>query len=170
MKETYPENPNNPWAEFVHYNYLLEYCNTKHLYWADNYGWMLVQRSWAKPISVKNMRLYHDLKEKYGHEDINGWRFHKNITWDSSIRMRNEESKVYVDMRYLRQSDNNYFLKIDIARADFPVKDQSILKHELTKYISPNVEMQWDEERKLYTVTVGSIDVLHIILSHCLVQ
>lgn len=168
MKETYPESPDNSWAEFVHHNYLLGYCDTKHLYWTDDYGWLLVQRSWAKPISVKNMRLFHDLKKYYGSEKINEWIFQKNIAWNSSIFMQNTETKVYVDMRYLRKSDNNYLLRVDLSREDVSADEQSFLRQELAKYIPSNIEMQWDEEYKLYTIIVDSIDILYVILSHCL--
>jgi hypothetical protein len=65
MRWNYPETPENLWAEFVQRDYLLKYCNTKHLYWNDKYGWLLVQNSWAKPISVKNMNLYHELLDIY---------------------------------------------------------------------------------------------------------
>ena len=52
IRKEYIESPENPWAEFVIFDYFLGYCNTKHLSWTDECGWILVQNSWAKPFSV----------------------------------------------------------------------------------------------------------------------
>lgn len=38
MKEGYPETAENSWAEFVHYDCLLNYCNTKHVQNYREYG------------------------------------------------------------------------------------------------------------------------------------
>ena len=62
IKMSYPETPENQWAEFVHNDYILEYCNTKRVQYRDEYGIECVQNAYKQPYSVKNMHLSHYLK------------------------------------------------------------------------------------------------------------
>ena len=115
MKESYPETPENHWAEFVHHNYLLEYCDTKHLYWNDQRGWMLVQRSWAQPMSVKDMNTYHYLRSYLGEKDLNGWRFDKYVNWDSCVYFQ-DNNGYFFDIRVMRREDGSYYYRIDLSK------------------------------------------------------
>ena len=59
MKRNYPETPDNPWAEFVQHDYLLQYCNTKRIQtYRKEYGIECVKNSYKQPYSVKNMHLF----------------------------------------------------------------------------------------------------------------
>jgi len=50
-------------SEFVKYDYLLEYMNTKRAYFSsNNEGWVLVQRQWAQPRPVNILHIYHFLQ------------------------------------------------------------------------------------------------------------
>lgn len=165
LKKGYDEGPNNPWAEFVKYDYFLGYCNTKHLYWTDSYGWNLVQNSWAKPFSVRNMRLFHDLENRFG-IDINGWIMRKYIAWNSCVYIQNDHSRVFCDMRYLRKNDDNYYLKVDLSkRKDASEKNES-LKNDLIKYIPYGIDMKWEEEVERYIWYPESIESLCEFISY----
>lgn len=85
MKEGYPETAENSWAEFVHYDCLLNYCNTKHVQNYREYGIECVRNLYKQPVSVKNMELMDFLSH---HEadldgftywmDTKGW---KSVLW-----------------------------------------------------------------------------------------
>ena len=70
MKKQYMNN--EKWAEFVHREYLLEYCQQKNIQWDDGEGWLCVQQKRAtkyKYMSVMNMQLYHYLNSELERED-----------------------------------------------------------------------------------------------------
>lgn len=165
LKKGYDEGPNNPWAEFVKYDYFLGYCNTKHLYWTDSYGWNLVQNSWAKPFSVRNMRLFHDLENRFG-IDINGWIMRKYIAWNSCVYIQNDHSRVFCDMRYLRKNDDNYYLKVDLSKREDESEKNESLKNDLIKYIPYGIDMKWEEEVERYIWYPESIESLCEFISY----
>lgn len=165
LKKGYDEGPNNPWAEFVKYDYFLGYCNTKHLYWTDSYGWNLVQNSWAKPFSVRNMRLFHDLENRFG-IDINGWIMRKYIAWNSCVYIQNDHSRVFCDMRYLRKNDDNYYIKVDLSKREDESEKNESLKNDLIKYIPYGIDMKWEEEVERYIWYPESIESLCEFISY----
>lgn len=57
------ESEENEWSEFVHHDCLLDYCNTKRIYYREAFGKECVKNSFAKPYSVKNMILNNYLEE-----------------------------------------------------------------------------------------------------------
>ena len=111
IRKEYVESPENPWAEFVTFDYFLGYCNTKHLSWTDECGWILVQNSWAKPFSVRNMRLFHDLKKSFG-DNINGWNMWMYKSWNSCVCIQNDNQQIYTDIRYVRSDNDTYNLNV----------------------------------------------------------
>jgi hypothetical protein len=170
MKASYPETPDNLWAEFVQRDYLLAYCNTKHLYWNDKCGWLLVQNSWARPISVKNMNLYHELKENYtknGEWVIDWW-----PSWDSScVYFQNKMTSIYIDIRCLRNSDDSYRFNFSVSQRG---KDQISIdgldsfKNTLFDFVSKRSENVWiwnDDNRCFQTDIVNRDTMLTIISS-----
>lgn len=158
------ENSKNQWAEFVKYDSFLEYCNTKHLYWSDKYGWLLVRNSWARPFSVRNMRMFNDLKEKYG-ENINGWDMWKFIAWDSCVCIQNNTLKVYTDIRVMRKENDIYYFKVDLSKRDVPSENYSLLKEELLSYIPRNITMEWNEMTGSYVWFPSSIEEIHSFIN-----
>lgn len=165
LKKEYAEGPDNPWAEFVKYDYFLGYCNTKHLYWTDSYGWNLVRNLWAKPFSVRNMRLFHELKDMFG-EVINGWNMRQFIAWDSCVYIQNDHSRVFCDIRYLRKKDDTYYLKVDLSKREDTSEKNESLKNELIKYIPSGIDMKWEEEVERYIWYPESIESLCEFISY----
>lgn len=145
IKQSYKETQSYRWVDFVKYDYLLQYCNTKHLYWTDSSGWILVKNSWAKPFSVKNLRLYHVLLQQYG-DFINEWGIYQYISWDSSVYIQNDRLHVYFDIRYLRNPDDTYYLRIDLSKRGVAVEDYEKFKHDLLRFIPSDITMVWDEK------------------------
>lgn len=97
-------NSLRPWAEFVAEPYLLEYLDTKHVYWDDNCGFQLVKRQWAQPLSVKNMHIYHELLKKCRYLDSEGgvWHIWPWINWNSCIAIDCKSHNFAIDIRYRR--------------------------------------------------------------------
>ncbi|MBF1506254.1 MAG: hypothetical protein HXN88_07570 [Prevotella pallens] len=56
---------NSQWIDFIKFDYLLEYCKDGKRLIKRNDELQLVQRSYAKPISVSNARLLHELGAKW---------------------------------------------------------------------------------------------------------
>ena len=162
--QNYNEKPENPWAQFVKYDYLLNYCNTKHLYWNDNYGWILVQNSRARPYSVKNMRLYYDLKQKYG-DVINEWKILKYVSKDSCVYLQNDKLQLFIDIRYLRKPDDTYYLKVDFSQRNVDAEYYENLKHDLLHYIPSDIAMRWNDEDGRYVWYPEKIDAVHSFIS-----
>lgn len=162
IRKGYNEEPGNPWAEFVNYDYFLKYCNTKHLDWNDNYGWILVKNSWAQPYSVRNMRLFHDLKERHG-DYINGWNMWKYKSWNSCVCIENGNLHIYTDIRMLRKGNDEYYLKVFLSQRpqkDIPQENDESLKESLRSYIPADIRMEWNEEGG-YVWEPDSIEKLH---------
>lgn len=102
-------DPQKNWAEFVKEPDYLNYLDTKHLSWDDRYGFLLVKRSWAQPISVKNEYLYLMLtRNEYFSKLISkeGWNIRRWINWNSCIVIENVGLNICLDVRYLRMHDS----------------------------------------------------------------
>lgn len=95
----------NDWAEFVKEPEYLKYLDTKHLSWDDRYGFLLVKRSWAQPISVKNKYLDLMLTRNKDFSDLlskSGWNKRIWVNWNSCVVIENEQLDISMDVRYLR--------------------------------------------------------------------
>lgn len=128
--------------------------------WNDNYGWILVQNSWAKPFSVRNMRLFHDLKNIFG-DYINGWNMWKYISWDSCVRIQNNNLQIYTDIRWMRKDNDVYFLKVSLSKRNVSPEDYGLLKESLLSYIPTGITMEWNDEEGVYIWKPTSIKELH---------
>lgn len=107
-KDSYPEIPENKWAEFVHHDYLLAYCNYKHIQFRNEYGIECVQNQYKKPYSVMNMHLKHFLENHQFYlddwsirEDLSGWKStiiieNPNIPYSLHIQYRLDANKKFV--------------------------------------------------------------------------
>ena len=168
MRWNYPETPENLWAEFVQRDYLLKYCNTKHLYWNDKYGWLLVQNSWAKPISVKNMNLYHELLDIYGKND--NWTIEIWPSWESCVYFQNKLTSIYLDIRCIRTNDNSYIYNLLVSQRG---KDQINMdeldhfKQSLLAFVSKDQENKWDwnEDSRCYQLDLMYRDALLSVIN-----
>ena len=161
IRKEYVESPENPWAEFVTFDYFLGYCNTKHLSWTDECGWILVQNSWAKPFSVRNMRLFHDLKKSFG-DNINGWNMWKyKSSLNSCVCIQNDNQQIYTDIRYVRSDNDTYNLNVYLSKRNVLPENYDELKESLLSFIPKDIKMQWNDEKGMYVCELNSIDELH---------
>ena len=160
IRKEYVESPENPWAEFVTFDYFLGYCNTKHLSWTDECGWILVQNSWAKPFSVRNMRLFHDLKKSFG-DNINGWNMWMYKSWNSCVCIQNDNQQIYTDIRYVRSDNDTYNLNVYLSKRNVLPENYDELKESLLSFIPKDIKMQWNDEKGMYVWEPNSIDELH---------
>jgi hypothetical protein len=160
IRKEYIESPENPWAEFVVFDYFLGYCNTKHLSWTDECGWILVKNSWAKPFSVRNMRLFHDLKKSFG-DNINGWNMWKYKSWNSCVCIQNDNQQIYTDIRYVRKDNDTYNLNVYLSKRKVLPENYDELKESLLSFIPNDIKMKWNDEKGMYVWEPNSIDELH---------
>lgn len=86
------------WAEYVHNDYLLKYCQEKNIRWSDNEGWWLIQKNNAtKYISVMNLHLVNFLKQQLKETD---WEIICDDTDDHDIKVRNKHKDLVVKICY----------------------------------------------------------------------
>ena len=163
IRNEYIELPENPWAEFVIFDDFLGYCNTKHLSWTDECGWILVQNSWAKPFSVRNMRLFLDLKKFFedNNININGWNMWKYKSWNSCVCIQNESQQIYTDIRYVRSGNDTYNLNVYLSKRNVLPENYDELKESLLFFIPNDIKMEWNDEKGMYIWEPNSIDELH---------
>ena len=164
IRKEYIESPDNPWAEFVIFDYFLDYCNTKHLSWTDECGWILVQNSWAKPFSVRNMRLFHDLKKSFG-DNINDWNMWKYKSWNSCVCIQNESLQIYTDIRYVRSDNGVYNLKVCLSKRNVLPESYDELKELLLSFIPNNITMEWNDKKGMYIWSPNSVEDLHYFIT-----
>lgn len=115
MKESYPETEENKWAEFVHHDYLLNYCNMKRIQYRDEYDWECVQNYYKQPYSVKNMHLKHFLEEHISelNEISSGWSLWENLAhWMSVIGVYNY-GKYSFSIQYRRDKDDMFMIRFN---------------------------------------------------------
>ena len=116
MKESYPEIQENKWAEFVHHNYLLKYCNRKRVQYRDEYGWECVQNAYKQPYSVRNMHLMNFLE---GHiselnEISSGWLLWNNPAhWMSVIGVYRNYGKYSFSIQYRKDKGDMFMIRFN---------------------------------------------------------
>lgn len=116
MKESYPETSENKWAEFVHHDYLLKYCNMKRVQYRDEFGWECVQNSYKQPYSVKNMHLMNFLEEHISelNEISSGWLLWNNPShWMSVICVYKNYGKYSFSIQYRKDKDDMFMIRFN---------------------------------------------------------
>ncbi len=113
----YPATPENKWAEFVQEPSMLAYLDTKHLYWDENYGFLLVQHQWARPFSVKNEHLFNTITAKCNYLNNGTWTIERWYNWNSCIVVTNSKRNFVLDIRYIRENANAKY-NITLFRRD----------------------------------------------------
>lgn len=93
----------NEFDEFVDNDYLLEYCDKKHIRWDDCQGWQLIKTTgWGQPFSVQNEHLYQYLsKNDFGEE----WEVNRFINVYSCVYIQNTRCNIVFDIRYCRPTE-----------------------------------------------------------------
>lgn len=161
-------------SDFVRHDYLLDYCNTKQLRWLDDYGWNLVQNFRAKPFSVKNMCLYHELKEKFDgkiifdDKNIDDWHFWQYFSINSCVVLEHGGLRIYFDISYIRHpEDDKYSLSVTMSKRERKPEEYEGLKDELKKYISPEITTTWNSENGIFVCEVNQMETLHKLIEYC---
>ena len=119
-------DPSKKWSEFVHKDYLLEYCNEKNIRKDDNEGWLLIQGQRAtKYMSVNNLHL-----EKYLSSTLqqNGWGVRLYDETDAHVMVvENENKNLVFDIWYSNSKWNIQFFKrnCEVEMAVKPYVDDS---------------------------------------------
>lgn len=144
------------WEEFVEEPELLDYLNTKHLYWDDTIGYILVKNNWAQPLAVKCMHIFlvlkkscYDILSETG--EAGKWKIWAYRDWKHSCAVidcpdfaldilyhRSEDAKQYYDIQLFKRSggedceDTQNELASVAERFDF-VFDTKIGRYSITK-------------------------------------
>ena len=107
MIKAYAEN--EPWSEFAHHAYLLDYCEQKNIQWYHREGWLLIPNVRAtKYMSVKNLHLYHYLKKYLNFVD---WSIEVYDNTDAHvIKVENYIKDRVFDIRYLESNSSKWIL------------------------------------------------------------
>lgn len=80
------------WAEFVHRDYLLSYCQEKIIQWDDHIGWILIKMKRAtKYISVNSLHLANYLQSNL---DSRGWKI--RIRDDDRVVVEKDKTAFYI--------------------------------------------------------------------------
>lgn len=160
MKRNYPETPDNPWAEFVQHDYLLQYCNTKRIQtYRKEYGIECVKNSYKQPYSVKNMHLFFYLTDHiselndimpgwYRWEDSRGWKSvikvcNNSCTYDFYIEYRKDHSEQYEIELVIKNQENSKDLIDKANLLGFTMQDEH-----LKTYVSQNLSELFDFLKK----------------------
>lgn len=151
-------DPKKDWAEFVEEPELLEYLNTKHIYPNKKFGQLLVKNSWAKPLAVKVMHIYHVLRKKCNNilstEPIEGkwhlWYYH---SWEHSCAVI--DNKLFsMDILYI-QEENGKKYRIELFKRGDDVDTESELR-----IIAERFNFAYDHEIHRYAKEMDFNDTL----------
>ncbi len=124
--------PAGEWAEFVHKDYLLSYCERKNIQKDDDGSWILVKGTYATSYCRPQTRhLWAYLGDIFSARDwkeqFPNW---KIWFWDGGrVVVENKSDNLVFDIFYDNKGDNNYVWNITF----FKRKDE--VKHSLEKYI-----------------------------------
>ena len=116
MKAAYSETAENKWAEFVHHDYLLNYCNMKRVQYRKEYGWECVQNSYKRPYSVKNMHLMNFLEEHISelNEIDSGWLLWNDPShWMSVITVYKNYGNYSFSIQYRKDKDDMFMIRFN---------------------------------------------------------
>ena len=144
IKMSYPETPENQWAEFVHHDYILEYCNTKRVQYRDEYGIECVQNAYKQPYSVKNMHLSHYLK--YHLKDFvplsQGWWSWTDLSgWKSVVKLGKSVWPIHIWIQYRKDKGECY--EVTLNTTDYTLQGDE-------KSMIQGLGFEYDEEKQLW--------------------
>lgn len=131
IKNSYPETKDNLWAEFVHHDYLLEYCNTKRVQYRDEYGIECVENCYKRPYSVKNMHLEHYLKlhMKEYFAEMQGWNYWIDLSgWKSVVRFYKTNWPIHIGIQYRQDKHEQYEVALSTDDYVFTESDKTVLE------------------------------------------
>lgn len=120
LKVGYKEIPENTWAEFVQHDYLLEYCNTKHIqHYRKEYGLECVKNSYKQPHSVKNMHFASYLDKHICEIGDGHWKYWIDYAgWHSVIKLYRENAPYSLHILYRDDKSQMYEISLQIKSED----------------------------------------------------
>ena len=141
IKVSYPEMPDDKWAEFVHHDYLLEYCNTKRVQHREEYGIECVQNVYKQPYSVKNMHLEYYLKRHLN--DFlplsQGWDSWTDLSgWKSVVKLYKYDWPIHIGIQYRADKGERYEVALDSTDYKLLDEEKSMMQGLGFKYNEEN--------------------------------
>lgn len=151
MKASYPETPENIWAEFVQHDYLLAYCNTKHIqHYRKEYGLECVKNSYKLPYSVKTMHLDNYLR-KHLREIANGdceyWIDQSG--WHTTIVITSPDKTYRLHVQYRQDKSQSYEVGLKIL-----TNNEDLTNSIIAKFIEFGFDIQEYETYKNQVQTI----------------
>lgn len=105
MIEAYDQSKD--WAEFVHKEYLLAYCEKKNIQWKEELGWLLIKKQrTTKCFSVNNYHLEQYLKANLKVENWLVWIWNEN-----RLVVENQKNDIVFDIWYQKNKWEIQFFK-----------------------------------------------------------
>lgn len=127
MKDSYVENEENEWAEFVQHDYLLAYCNKKHVQYRQEYGLECVENQYKRPFSVKNMHLDEYLKRHKN--DYAPWKHWVDKGgWKSVVKLYRDLCPLKVWIQYRKDRDGQYEITLLTDSHSFSESEKASLR------------------------------------------
>ncbi len=136
-------DPSGEWAEFVHKEYLLSYCEQKNIREDGCGGWYLVKRIYATTMChSQTHHLWAYLDDKYKALDWQlmcpNWK--PQILQEGNVLIENNSDNLVFDIFYENKGDNKHVWNITFFKKNDEVK------HSLEKYIDAT-RWFWNGER-----------------------
>lgn len=163
LKQQYAENEESSWAEFVHHDYLLGYCNKKHIQYRKEYGWECVVNKYAQPHSVKNLHLEHYLKMHIS--ELNQWYYWVDKSgWKSVVKLEKENNPFSLHVQYRADADSRYEIRFINKGADNSFKLLSMnamnagfenIEDSLRLYMPCNLDALFNKLKELVNIPLS---------------
>lgn len=135
-------NPSGEWAEFVHKEYLLSYCERKNIQKDDDGSWILVKGTYATSYcrpQTRHLWAYLDMfsAELFPNWEISFWNGGRGDV--GCVFVQNESENLVFDIFYETKEDNHVWNITFFKRNDE-------VKHSLEKYIDAT-RWSWNGDR-----------------------
>jgi hypothetical protein len=77
------------------------------------------------------------------------------------VCIQNDKLQIYTDIRWIRNDNNDYYLKVSLSKRKVSPEDYGLLKDYLLSYIPTDITMKWNEMEGVYIWEPASIEELH---------
>ncbi len=95
------------WYDLIQEYYMLDYADTKRIYYDERFGYMLVKSSWAKPLAIKNLYAFHYLKDHITLPNSQyEFSYYTPRDWNSCAYLKQNDLHICLELRYHRMGDN----------------------------------------------------------------
>lgn len=123
---SYSNDSSNEWAEFVHYDFLLNYCNTKRVQnYRNEYGVECVKNSYKLPYSVKNMRLAEYIKSYLKDNTSCGWScWSDQGGWKTTLVVNVDQKPYDFYIEYRQDKSKSFEVRVELRDVEESCKAQ----------------------------------------------